>query len=345
MAYTQGEIVNRILNNIDSKYDKSDGEFIYDIASAIAKELVTSYENLDSILDKGFADTAKDKNLERIVAEVGIERKHASKSNGYVTIIGNNGSKIIKGEKVSSDEVNFTFLENTKIENKTVDVLVECEKVGTVGNLAAGAIKYFPKTLEGLQRVSNKEAFINGYDEENDEDLRKRYYVKVRTPATSGNIYHYKNWTMEVTGVGDCRILPLWNGNGTVKVIIINSNKVCASSDLVEKVTENIENNRPIGADVTVVSAIKKEINIKFNLEVEEGYEKDVIKEQIENTLIGYLKEIAFNKDYVSTAKIGAYILDTKGVKDYTGLTVNGGADNISISNEEVAVLGGVSIG
>ena len=44
-------------------------------------------------------------------------------------------------------------------ENKEVDVLVECEVYGTTGNVPIGAIKYFPKTLQGLQTVTNKEAF------------------------------------------------------------------------------------------------------------------------------------------------------------------------------------------
>lgn len=345
MAYTQGEIINRILNSIDNKYDKSDGEFIYDIISAIAKELATSYEKLDAILDKGFADTAKDKNLERIVAEFGMERKHASKSSGYVTIVGNNGAKIIKGEKVASDEVNFIFLENAKIENKTVDVLVECEKVGTIGNVAAGAIKYFPKTLEGLQKVINKENFDNGYDEESDEDLRERYYVKVRTPATSGNIYHYKNWTMSVVGVGACKVVPLWNGNGTVKVVILNSNKKGADKELIDNVYNYIEEQRPIGATVTVVSAIEKTININVKLSIENGYSEDVIKENIQKNIEKFLAAIAFQNSYISYAKVGAIILNSEGVQDYNDLLINNATTNININDEEVCVLGEVVFG
>lgn len=337
-------LINNMLNNIDNSYDKSEGTFFYDVIMPVAIELEKMSKQADSILTKGFADTANGKDLDRIVSEVGIIRKKATKSTGIVTVTGINGSKIIAGEKISSDSINFMFLENKKIENNTIDVLVECEIYGTDGNVPIGAIKYFPKTLQGLQTVTNKQAFVNGYDEENDEAIRERYYIKVRTPATSGNIYNYKQWCLETIGVGDCRIIPLWNGNGTVKCVIINSNKKGADETLVNAVKTHIEANRPIGATVTVISAVEKAINISFNLTIEESYSLDNIKSSIEKSITEYLKEIAFNKTYVSLAKIGAYILDTDGVIDYTELKLNGVADNVQINNEEVAVLGQVTI-
>lgn len=344
MSVSKEDLINSMLGNIDSSYDKSEGTFFYDVIMPVAIEMEKLSKQADAILTKGFADTATGKDLDRIVGEVGIVRKQATKSTGYITVTGINGSKIVSGEKVSSNSINFMFLEDKKIENNTVDVLVECEIYGTDGNVPVGAIKYFPKTLQGLQTVTNKEAFVNGYNEEDDEALRERYYIKVRTPATSGNIYHYKQWCLETTGVGDCRIVPLWNGNGTVKCVIINSNKKGANETLINSVKENIENNRPIGATVTVVSAAEKEIDITFNLTIEESYNIENIKKSIENSIIEYLKDIAFNKTYVSLAKVGAFILDTDGVVDYTELKLNGTANNIQIGNEEVAILGQVVI-
>lgn len=68
-------------------------------------------------------------------------------------------------------------------------------------------------------------------DQETDDELRARYYIKIQTPATSGNAYHYRLWSKEVSGVGDAKVYPLWNGNGTVKVLIIDSNKTGAEPD------------------------------------------------------------------------------------------------------------------
>ena len=47
--------------------------------------------------------------------------------------------------------------------------------------------------------------------------------------------------------------------------------------------------------------------------------------------------------DYISYARIGAAIIGTTGVLDYSDLKVNGGTSNIVIPKESVAVLGGVT--
>ena len=345
MSDTQVEITARMLSYIDDTYDKSEGQFIFDVLSAVARELSSSYESLNQILDQGFAETATAKNLDKKVEEYGLERKKAKAADGYVKVTGSEGAYIVQGEMVASDELNYIFQENSQILNGEAKVRVLCQQTGTVGNVAAGAIKYFPKTLQGLSGVTNEEAFNNGYDEESDEDLRQRYYVKVRTPATSGNVYHYKNWAMSVVGVGGCKIVPLWNGNGTVKVIILNSNKKSADEELVNNVYNYIEEQRPIGATVTVVSAIEKMINISVKLSIENGYSQDVIKENIEKNIERFLASIAFQNSYISYAKIGAIILGSEGVQDYSNLLINNAASNININDEEVCVLGEVSIG
>lgn len=347
MAETREVIQERMLSNISNEYDKTEGSFFYDVIKPVAIELEALYAKAESILDKGFVDTATGENLDKIVGEQGIYRKPATKATGYVTITGTEGTTVNIGDKVASDTVNFIVTESKIIDSAgQVTVSVECEIAGTIGNVPAGAIKYFPITIPGLISVTNKSALINGYNEETDESLRERYYTKVRTPATSGNKWHYLNWAKEVIGVGDARVFPLWNGNGTVKIVIINSNKRAADSILINNVANYIEDNRPIGANVTVVSATEKPININVTLVIDsKNYVLENIKTDIERNIVEYLKKIAFVSNYVSYAQIGNIILNTEGVIDYSNLLLNNGTANITINNEEVAVLGGVVIG
>lgn len=335
------DIQKRLLDNISDEYDKSEGSFFYDVEKPISIELEKIYMNLDEILSKCFIDTATGNDLDRKVTEVGMVRKHATKSKGTVTIKGIVGYVITKGEMVASDNVNYIFLENSIIQqNGEVDVEVECEKYGVIGNVPIGAIKYFPKTLEGLQSVTNKNNFDNGYEAESDISLRERYYLKVRTPATSGNKWHYLNWTKEVTGVGDAKVYPLWNGNGTVKVVIINSNKGIADEELIKKVTEYIEENRPIGATVTVKSAIEKNIDISVNVVIDsKKYILSSVKDKLEENLRNYFKEITFKNNYISYASIGNIIFNTEGVIDYSNLLVNNSNKNITLEEEEIPIL------
>lgn len=347
MSDSRDVIQARLLSNVDDTYNKSEGEFIYDALKPVAIELESSYVIIDGLLDKAFADTATGKNLERIVKSVGLTRKTTIQSSGIVKITGVVGSAIIEGDLVASDSVNFIFTETTIIpESGYIDVEVQCSSYGTVGNVPIGAIKYFPKTLAGLQTVTNLSAFTNGYDEETNEELRARYYTKVQTPATSGNKYHYLNWALEVTGVGNAKVLPLWNGNGTVKVIIINSNMLVADSTLVSNVANYIEAERPIGANVTVVSATGLSIKVNVIITIDSSATtKSEALDNIKSAITKYLANIAFKQDYVSYAKIGSIILDVTGVEDYSNLLINSGTSNISIADTQVAILGGVTLG
>ena len=92
-------------------------------------------------------------------------------------------------------------------------------------------------------------------------------------------------WAKEVGGVGDAKCLPLWNGNGTVKVIIINSDKGVADSDLIERVAEHIEESRPIGAEVTVESAAPLVVNVNAKVILADSGGIEKAKEQIEESI------------------------------------------------------------
>lgn len=347
MGDTKELIQERLLGNVDNIYDKSIGGFFYDVTKTVSIEAEKIYTELDEVLKKAFVDTAEGEYLDKKVAEQGVYRKQATYASDEVVITGAAGAVIKKNDKVASDIVNFVFLEDKAIDDTGKAVVkVKCEKEGAIGNVPIGAIKYFPVTLEGLYTVKNETAFSNGYDVETDESLRQRYYDKVRTPATSGNKYHYINWAKEVIGVGDAKVFPLWNGNSTVKVLIVDSNKRAADNELINLVTEHIETNRPIGANVTVVSAVEKPINISITLIVDtKKYTFNDVKMAIEDNLKKYFSDIAFINNYVSYASIGNLIFNIDGVIDYSNLLVNGGTSNIGLTDEEIPVLGTVELG
>ena len=347
MGDSKEVIQARLLSNIDDIYDKTEGGFLYDAEAPVAIELESAYAEQGEILNKGFVDTAIDTFLERITSVYGIYRKLATKATTTVTITGTIGALITIGAKVASDLVNFTITEDKVIDvTGTIAVMVECEIAGTIGNVPIGSIKYFPVTLAGLVSVTNTLAVTNGYASETDAELQQRYYDKVRNPATSGNKAQYLTWSKEVTGVGDAKIFPLFYGDGTVKVTIINSNKRAADTELINNVATYIESVRPIGATITVVSATEKVIDISVTLVIDtDNYTIEAVTVAIENILEEYFKSIAFITSYVSYAMIGNLIFDIPGILDYSNLLVNSGTANIDITIEEVSVLGGVVVG
>lgn len=345
MSDSKETIINRILSYIDNTYSKNVGEFIYDVIAASSIEFEKSYKDIENIISKVFAKTAKAKNLDKKVSEVGLERKASVKSSGVVTISGIAGTNINAGDLVGSDNLTFEILENSKIpEGGSIDVKVRCQTSGRAGNIPIGAIKYFPITKSGLQTVTNKKAFENGYDEETDEELRERFFVKVQTPSTSGNKYDYYNWALEVEGVGGAKVFPLWNGNGTVKVVIADNDKKSASDTLIERTYSYIEKNRPIGAAVTVVSAKEKTLSITADVSTANGYTASEIQQKFNEFMKAYLKDLAFKATYISLARVGSILLSIDGVVDYDNLCLNDNQDNLQLEDDEIAVLGDITL-
>ena len=341
----QEQILSRLLSQISDEFDKTVGSFFYDVDRPLSQQLAEIYVRAEEILKNGFALTATGAYLDTKVAEQGLVRKPATNAIVSVTVTGTPGSKISSGDKVASDTLVFTVTQNATLEETGMaTVTAQCDTPGRIGNVPIGAINRFPVTLSGLVSVINETAAEDGFDEETDDELRERYFEKVSLPATSGSKYHYIMWAKEISGVGDAKCLPLWNGNGTVKVIIINSDKGAASEELITEVADHIEENRPIGAEVTVESATPLVIDVDVSLVLANGVDTETARIKISESITRYLQKNAFTGTYISYAQIGGCILSCDEINDYSDLTLNGGIDNIDIGETEVPVLGVVTI-
>ncbi len=176
----------------------------------------------------------------------------------------------------------------------------------------------------------------------------------MKKPATSGNKSHYEEWAKEAsTNVGAVKCIPLWDndtshtpGNvaGSVTVLILDKEMKPAGDTLVNTVKAYIESERPIGASVIVSGAAELEINVKATLTLQDGYAVSVVKDEIATAIENYLKNITFAQSEVSVAHIGSCILSVNGVLDYEELTVNNGTSNIDIADNEVPVMGVLTV-
>lgn len=339
---TIDEIIEYLLSNVPDEYDVSVGSFFYDILYPVAEKIYSVQKDIAALAKNSFALTAKGEYLDRKVAEQGITRKAATYAHGIVRITGNRGEIVSAGSKLAADNILFAVDETVSIpESGSVDAGAACVTAGSIGNVKKGSINRFPVTLPGITAVINITDFSGGYDAETDSELLERYLEKVSRPNVSGNKYHYIEWAKSVAGVGDARVIPLWNGAGTVKVVITDMENKPADTELISKVKAYIEENRPIGAAVTVVSASAIVINISVNLITDNTAN---IQKNIETAVIHYLSGEAMKKAYISYAKIGSIILSVSGVEDYSELKINGGTANIKIANDAVPTLGSVII-
>ena len=187
------EILKDMLSNVNEEYDKSEGGLFYDNLAPVAIEFEELRKVLDYIFLNSFAETAQGEYLDNITKEVGVYRKQATKSKGTVIIKGTPNTVINIGTKIASDTYIYVTTEEQIIgASGSVEIQIESENTGKIYNLPKNTINKFPITIPNLNEVNNLKETVDGYDGETDDELRERYYFKVREPVTSGNIYHYK---------------------------------------------------------------------------------------------------------------------------------------------------------
>ena len=337
---TYENIKQRILNNIQTDIDKREGSFTQNLISPISQELAKFYIEQEDLVNMAFVRNGFFNYLDDKCWEYGIDRKIGTSAVGEVTFEGADGTSISNGTVIYHNDLYYVVLNDADISNGKADLIVEAYEMGKKYNVIRNTEFALKENIQGVTRVYAKEDFKGGTDTETDEELRDRYFDTIKKSYTSGNVAHYEAWTTEVSGVGLCKVYPLKNGNGTVEVVITDSNMLGASSELIESVKANIEEKRPIGANVSVVSATEKAINITANITLASGYLVEEVKSEFTNKVTEYLKDISFKSSYVSNARLGNLLLDTNGVFDYTEFKINNLSTNVALSDIEVPKLG-----
>lgn len=356
---TDNDVHKRMIDNAPENISTVEGDLFWDNTRPVAKEMAR-VKNISmlSLLRSRFAQTAIGDDLDLVGEEDGILRKQEDFAIQLIKFTGISGTPISKGSIITTvgteDQVSIEFETQEEIKIDTTGVTTvkaTCLIAGIIGNVAIGNISVLAKSINGVQAVSNIEIVQKGVEKESDDDYRYRILLKARTPATSGNVYHYMNWALEVTGVGAVKVKPLWdknnglNGNGSVKVVIADSERHSVTSGLITNTFNHIEEVRPIGATVTVVSAAEKAINITANIKLADGFTIQQVQATFIELLTEYLKSIAFNATYVSINRLGNLFFDTIGVLDYSDFKINGAVGNIVLTDEEIAVSGTTELG
>lgn len=344
------DIHNLMLANIDSEYRKRQGYPTWDLTRGFAYGVKSCWDLAYDVAKKLDVENLNGEELDTFISErTGLDRKQATKSKGEITIVQGNGS-ILKGDLFATVEgIQFVATESKEVHAGDV-VKIESVMGGQVTNASINEITEMPVTLQGIYKITNNKACTGGYDRETDTDYRERYYIKLRTPVNGVNANQYVLWAEEIDGVGKARCVPIWNGINTVKVVLIGNDFKPASEDLITRVQNYIDPNKngdgsgvaTIGAVTTVVAATQKNVDITiYGLKVSGALEetKNVIKENLDR----YIKTSAFNKDYISLAKIGLVVAETKNVEDYREIRLNNSHESLQLQQDECGVLNEVT--
>ena len=330
---TYEELLQAMLDRVPSDVDKREGSVIYDALAPCAYFLTQQNFQLDNFINLVLPDTALGEYLDRAAETYNVFRKPATKAIRKMTASG----LVEIGTRWGIS--NLVYI--VKEEESETEYRVECETPGVIGNQYSGAMQPISNIIGITAELGD--IITPGADEETDEALRERLYTKIRLPATSGNVYHYQQWALEVSGTGAAKVFPLADGPGTVTVLVVDSDKKISSS-LPKTVAEYIETMRPIGATVTVKSPDSVSINIEARVLRSESKTLDDVKKAYKDAVDTFLQETVFTTSRISYAKLGSLLLDIPGVEDFEGFLLNGGTGNVMIGETQIPVTGTIEL-
>lgn len=344
-SMTFEKLLNDMLARVPPNVDKRQGAVIYDALAPTCMELAKLYAQMDFIINESFADTASRTYLIKRAKERGLQPYPST----YAILKGEFNIAIQLGARFRLNELNYKAVE--KVSDLTYKM--QCETLGTKGNQYFGDMIPI-ETIQGLQKAHITELLIPAEDEEETETFRRRYFDSFNSQAYGGNIADYKQKVKAIAGVGAVKVYPVWNGGGTVKLTLLDSNYQKPSSVLVQEVKtiiDPIQNQgnglglAPIGHVVTVEAAQEETINITFYITYKAGFSWVDIKTEAEKEVDSYFLELRKQWEGIETLSIKVLLIESRliqldGVEDLQDTKINGIAGNYTMITNKIPKRG-----
>lgn len=356
-------IHQRMMARLPPDIDNTEGGFPWDFTKPTALEKAELLQfHLVETLKIMFPEWAYDEYLDLHAKRVCLTRRAAGYAYAKLEIEGVPGTVIPAGFAFAVPSINSqpaiefqTEAEAEIDESGKVTVGALAVLPGTSGNVPADSIILMVTPMRGITAISNPEKASGGTAVESDDSLRARI-MEIEQGLDTGFVgcdADYIRWAKEAPGVGDAFVLANWDPavKNSVKLVVLDSNGEPANDHILELVYDHImspedrlSRKAPIGALLTVVAPTMREITYSLNAALVNGYDATAVAESIAASIQQYYIR-AKNDGVVQYIRVHAIITQDPGIYDFTGLTMNGGIENIAIALDEYPATVSVDLG
>jgi uncharacterized phage protein gp47/JayE len=355
--------VNAGIDPSDERYiDTTPGGFYHDISQAVLLEIERLWEALSvEVPAAAFPSFAFGEYLDEHGEVYGVERKAAAASSGLVRFTGAEGTAVNAGTEVAAvpadpeaDPVSYSVTEGGVIgASGSLDLPVIAEEVGEEGNVPAGSATVLLTPVAGVTAVTNPLALTGGADVESDEPYRDRLELELTAPQGAGNAADYERWALAFPGVGGAVVQPVWDGPGTVRVVIsdagggpVGPSVVAGLQALLDPVPGQGQGLAPINATVTVATPTAVPVPVAAAVTFKPGYSLDAAtggqatRAALVASVQAYGARLRAGDDVIKNA-VEAQFFRVDGVLDGT---VTAPAGNVAIGALETAQIAAVTL-
>ncbi|MDF7682510.1 baseplate J/gp47 family protein [Lactobacillus sp. ESL0679] len=362
--------IEEMLDGVPDDIDKREGSVIYDAIAPAALVMAQENQRMAMIIKETYVRTAEGEFLDYRAAERGTARYAATQTEVKAKITDNDGNGLTNvqvGDQFASIGETPIFYTVTQIYDD-LTVAMTADDPGTTPNGYLGQI--LPVTPnDELSWAEITEIIAPARDEETDDHLRARLLGSDDWIAYGGNIADYLAMTSKITEVGATQVYPVWNGPGSVKLVILNNDLMPANQDLITKVKNLIDPTdseaqgyglAPIDHQVTVTAPTALTVDIATNIQIDSQHSADAVKQQINDQLTEYFKNLRASWNLIDPktgrgyammiyrSKILSQIMQIEGVMNATIPSLNGADSDIKLvfdnSTSQLPILGTVTL-
>lgn len=276
------EIVDRIEKDMESRLTGNISllrrAFLRVMSKVFAGAIYSVYGFVAFIADMVFVTTAEDSWLDKHASMwLSSGRIPGGFSTGITRFTGTNGTTIPENTRIQdSNGIEFATTGDVAISAGIADANIIAVEDGTSGNLAGGTSLQLISPVIGIDSETILQgATTGGQGKETDDELRRRILLRIQTPPAGGSVSDYKSWALEVAGVKNAWVFPLYNGDGTVGTLITaEGDDPLPSTQLKQDVQDYTDERRPVTANFLVIGlepSQKKLIDFSIDLPANEN--------------------------------------------------------------------------
>ena len=321
MSYSDDNTFEKIMDRMLGQdvlinVDKREGSIIYDALAPCAMELATAYNIIDILQEQTYLMTATGTNLDKRCYDYGISRNEATQAlrigefkcyktdNDGNYVLDENNNKILIDMDIPEGSRFMTPSDNGLIFKYTGETdgykILECESAGTSGNEHIGII--LPLTpINNLVEAKIISTYQYGEDEETDVELRNRTKEYLNYMPYGGNIADYIEKVNAISGVGNTKVFPAWQYNGSVLLSVVDPTYNPISAEFARNLKEQIDPEEesgngigiaPIGHFVTITTPVEMTVDVELTLETAVDSEIGEIHQQVEEIITEYFNSV-----------------------------------------------------
>lgn len=286
----------RFLDYIQNRQDIENNYCLF--LSVYAFEHDKIYEDMTLIYNSNDLDKAKGKDLDILGNKFGIPRPQARRSSVKLTFEVDEATTrdsdfIIPSKTIVStpNGQNYYTVEQATIIRGRTSIEVTAYSSYTGYNSRVDRNTLTICTLGGVKKVYNRKGSSGGRGAYNDEEYRR--LIKNWTYShIKGTKEAYELFFSYYDGIDDYRLVPLWDGAGTVK-IIVDPDDDWIINDVQTKLLENVQ---LFDDDVLVTGALHRsiDVDVTINVDIDNARyysydERDIIAERVANAIQTYI--------------------------------------------------------